>query len=200
MRHLTLYYLAVAFLVFGPGCGTQGTHPPTPTPPPISPPPILPPLPPSKPITPPKSPQDLVVAIVNNERTKHNLTPLVDSHQLDLAAQEYTHLMESRSTLSHDLGGGFANRVRLWNIGGFTAAGENIAMGQQTPEAAVTAWMNSAGHRANILNNTYNTTGVGAVKGGNGRWWWCQEFVTKTSSPHLPLSPILHAPGPLRTD
>ncbi len=53
-------------------------------------------------------------------------------------------------------------------------AGENIAMGQKTPEEVVNAWMNSEGHRANILNPNYNTIGVGYVSQGN---YWTQEFI-----------------------
>ena len=55
-------------------------------------------------------------------------------------------------------------------------AGENIAMGQQTPEEVVKAWMNSAGHRANILNANYNYIGVGYVSQGN---YWTQDLIGK---------------------
>ena len=55
----------------------------------------------------------------------------------------------------------------------YRAAGENIAMGYSTPEAVINAWMNSSGHRANILNANYTTIGVGYVADGN---YWTQEF------------------------
>ncbi|EBK2060154.1 hypothetical protein AAL85_25555, partial [Salmonella enterica subsp. enterica serovar Typhi] len=54
----------------------------------------------------------------------------------------------------------------------FGYAGENIAMGQKTPAEVVNAWMNSEGHRANILNANYNLIGVGYYNG-----YWAQEFV-----------------------
>lgn len=55
-------------------------------------------------------------------------------------------------------------------------AGENIAMGQRTPEEVVKAWMNSEGHRKNILSPNYNYIGVGYVAQGN---YWTQEFIGK---------------------
>ena len=56
----------------------------------------------------------------------------------------------------------------------FRGAGENIAMGYPTPQAVVNAWMNSSGHRANILNAAYTKIGVGYVAGGN---YWTQMFI-----------------------
>jgi len=53
-------------------------------------------------------------------------------------------------------------------------AGENIAYGQRTPQAVVNAWMNSSGHRANILNANYTQIGVGYVADGN---YWTQMFI-----------------------
>jgi uncharacterized protein YkwD len=52
---------------------------------------------------------------------------------------------------------------------------ENIAEGQQTPAAVMTAWMNSAGHRANILDCSLTTLGVGVATGSGGPWW-TQDF------------------------
>ena len=58
----------------------------------------------------------------------------------------------------------------------YKSAGENIAMGQKTPKEVVQAWMNSEGHRANILNGSYTHIGVGYVANGN---YWTQEFIGK---------------------
>ena len=58
----------------------------------------------------------------------------------------------------------------------YKSAGENIAKGQATPQAVVNAWMNSSGHRANILNKSYTRIGVGYV--ANGRYW-TQMFISK---------------------
>ena len=56
----------------------------------------------------------------------------------------------------------------------YRSAGENIAMGYRTPQAVVTGWMNSPGHRANILNSSYKRIGVGYVASGN---YWTQMFI-----------------------
>ena len=56
----------------------------------------------------------------------------------------------------------------------YRSAGENIAMGQRTPSEVVTAWMNSPGHRANILNSSFTRIGVGYVPAGN---YWTQMFI-----------------------
>lgn len=58
----------------------------------------------------------------------------------------------------------------------FRTAGENIAMGQRTPEEVVNAWMNSSGHRQNILNPNFTHIGVGYVENGN---YWTQMFIGK---------------------
>jgi len=59
----------------------------------------------------------------------------------------------------------------------FTAAGENIAKGQKTPESVMSGWMNSPGHRANILSANYNQIGVGYVTDSRGTTYWVQEFI-----------------------
>ena len=58
----------------------------------------------------------------------------------------------------------------------YRSAGENIAMGQRTPEEVVKAWMNSEGHRKNILNSSFTHIGVGHVASGN---YWTQMFIGK---------------------
>ena len=58
----------------------------------------------------------------------------------------------------------------------YRSAAENIAKGQSTPQQVVNAWMNSQGHRANILNKNYTHIGVGYVKSGN---IWTQMFISK---------------------
>lgn len=61
----------------------------------------------------------------------------------------------------------------------FRAAGENIAQGQATPQVVVTAWMNSPGHRANILSTNFTEIGVGYAAGGPGRHYWTQMFIRR---------------------
>ena len=61
----------------------------------------------------------------------------------------------------------------------YTAAGENIAKGQNSPQSVMNAWMNSSGHRANILNKSYNQIGVGVAKDSRGNLYWTQMFIKK---------------------
>ena len=59
----------------------------------------------------------------------------------------------------------------------YIAAGENIAYGQKTPSEVMNAWMNSSGHRANILNANFTEIGVGMVKKADGTPYWVQMFI-----------------------
>ena len=59
----------------------------------------------------------------------------------------------------------------------YRAAGENIAMGQRSPKEVVTAWMNSEGHRKNILNSSFTKIGVGVAQKSNGTLYWTQMFI-----------------------
>ncbi|MFP3338704.1 CAP domain-containing protein, partial [Micrococcus sp. SIMBA_131] len=61
----------------------------------------------------------------------------------------------------------------------YRSAGENIAAGQATPEEVVKAWMNSEGHRKNILNPGYTEIGVGYISGGSYGHYWTQMFISK---------------------
>ena len=55
--------------------------------------------------------------------------------------------------------------------------GENIAMGQRTPQEVMTAWMNSPGHRGNILSTAFTEIGVGVAKSKSGSYYWTQMFI-----------------------
>ena len=68
--------------------------------------------------------------------------------------------------------------MKKFNIS-YNTAGENIAMGQRTPSEVMTDWMNSSGHRANILNSNFTELGVGIYKGANGTIYWTQMFIGK---------------------
>ena len=58
----------------------------------------------------------------------------------------------------------------------YRVAGENIAQGQRSPEQVMSGWMNSKGHRENILNEKFTNISVGVYKGSNGRYYWTQMF------------------------
>ena len=114
-----------------------------------------------------------VVELVNEERAKAGLSAL----KLDLKASQAAQVRaeEIGSHFSHTRPDGRSCYTALKEAGvSYRAAGENIAKGQKTPEAVVTAWMNSAGHRANILSENFTAIGVGYVEGCN---CWSQFFI-----------------------
>lgn len=119
-----------------------------------------------------------VVELVNKERVSRGLQPLVNNWQLQRVARYKATDMLNKRYFSHTsptYGSPF-NMMENFGIY-FSSAGENIAMGQRTPEEVIRAWMNSPGHRANILSATYTQIGVGYAKGSNGVTYWCQMFI-----------------------
>lgn len=118
-----------------------------------------------------------VVNLTNAERTKAGLAPLQIDTKLMAAAREKSQDMQSNNYFSHTsptFGSPF-DRMKALGIS-YKAAGENIAKGQRTPQEVVQAWMDSPGHRANILNANFTHIGVGYVKTGN---YWTQQFIKK---------------------
>ncbi|MGM9951162.1 MAG: S-layer homology domain-containing protein [Lysinibacillus sp.] len=116
-----------------------------------------------------------VVALTNQARVENGLEPLAMSTSLMQSAQFKTEDMVATGILSHDSPnyGGMQNIFNRFNIS-YSYAGENIALGQRSPEEVVNAWMNSKGHRENILNSNYTHIGVGYSSNGN---YWTQHFI-----------------------
>jgi len=116
-----------------------------------------------------------IVDLVNQERRNAGLSPLTLDKKVTAAAQ--VRAKEIRHSFSHTRpnGSNFSTALREQNVS-YRRSGENIAWGQPTPEAVVKAWMNSAGHRANILNSNFTKIGVGYVQ-YNGRNYWSQLFI-----------------------
>lgn len=113
-----------------------------------------------------------VVALVNVERAKAGLSAL----KIDAAASKAAQVRaeEIRSSFSHTRPSGKSCFTALDEAGvSYHAAGENIAAGQQTPEEVVNAWMNSEGHRKNILSSKFTAIGVGYLEGN----YWTQLFI-----------------------
>ncbi|WP_225834510.1 sigma-70 family RNA polymerase sigma factor [Streptomyces sp. NK08204] len=120
-----------------------------------------------------------VVALVNKERAAAGCGPLAQDPQLQKAAQGHSDDMASRDFFDHTNPDGLGPGQRITAAGyRWSAYGENIALGQQTPQAVMDSWMNSPGHRANILNCAFKNIGVG-VHTGTGGPWWTQDFGTK---------------------
>ena len=116
-----------------------------------------------------------IVELVNEERAKAGLNPLTLQENVTEAAQ--VRAIECETLFSHTRPNGTSFSTALKEAGvSYRGAGENIAWGQKTPEQVMEGWMNSSGHRANILNDKYTTIGVGYYQNANGTNYWCQLF------------------------
>ena len=117
---------------------------------------------------------DRVIELVNQERTSRGLQPLLKHDGLMVAAAARAKELSQR--YSHTRPNGSECFTILWHLGiDYGYAGENIAMGQRTPEIVMNDWMNSSGHRANILNENYDCIGVGYTM-VDGHPYWVQLF------------------------
>nr|WP_027309461.1 SafA/ExsA family spore coat assembly protein [Caloramator sp. ALD01] len=119
-----------------------------------------------------------VVRLVNIERSKAGLPALKENWQLSRVARYKSQDMINKNYFSHyspTYGSPF-DMIESFGIK-FSAAGENIAMGQRTPQEVMNAWMNSPGHRSNILSPSYTEIGVGLAKDKSGRCYWTQMFI-----------------------
>lgn len=116
-----------------------------------------------------------VIRLVNDIRVKNGLKELAYDWQLSRVARYKSQDMKNNNYFSHTspVYGSPFQMMKSFGIS-YTAAAENIAKGQRTPKAVVDAWMNSSGHRANILNSNYTKIGVGYVADGN---YWTQMFI-----------------------
>ncbi len=121
--------------------------------------------------------EEEVVRLVNVERAKQGLSPLTIDWELSRVAKYKSQDMHDKNYFSHTsptYGSPF-DMMKKFGIS-YTAAGENIAKGQKTAAEVVKAWMNSEGHRANIMSTKYTHIGVGYVADGN---YWTQMFIKK---------------------
>jgi uncharacterized YkwD family protein len=118
-----------------------------------------------------------VVDLTNKERAKYGLPALKVDPKLSKMARDKAKDMHDKNYFDHN-SPTYGSPFDMMNQYGiqYKAAGENIAMGQPTPQEVVNDWMNSKGHRENILSKNYNYIGVGYVKDGN---YWVQEFIGK---------------------
>jgi uncharacterized protein YkwD len=101
-----------------------------------------------------------IVMFTNHERKRHGLPPLAIDLQLVRSARQHAQWMTLNRTLQHTS----------------QPVAENIAMGYPSSESVVQGWMNSSGHRANILNGSYRRIGVAAYQTSDGTIYWCQQF------------------------
>ncbi|MFM8980431.1 MAG: CAP domain-containing protein [Planctomycetia bacterium] len=118
-----------------------------------------------------------VLRLVNVERANNGLSALQWHEQASQVAYAHDVDMDVRNFFSHinPSGQDPLDRVVAAGITGFSSVGENIARGQSSPAEVMSAWMNSTGHRANILNSGYTHLGVGVHAAGD--IWWTQVFL-----------------------
>ncbi|MDX5572739.1 CAP domain-containing protein, partial [Streptomyces sp. ID01-9D] len=123
---------------------------------------------PTGPLTPARSE---VLALVNQERAKVGCSPLSTSAPLTSLAQNFSEDMAARGFFDHTDPDGDTPWDRAAQAGVQGLGAENIARGQADAQAVMEAWMNSEGHRANILNCDYKAIGIGVHEGSGGPWW-----------------------------
>ena len=116
-----------------------------------------------------------VVDLVNAERGKEGLSPLTIDPKVEKAATVRANEIQSNFDHTRPNGSSFSTALAEQGVT-YRGAGENIAWGQRTPQEVVTAWMNSPGHRANIMNKSYTHIGVGNTQNSSGTQYWVQLF------------------------
>jgi uncharacterized protein YkwD len=196
-----LVVLGVAVLVLPLSAGGGGQRPAVAEPPPTgvavlgsSPSVSTPPSPspsvspsrsvPRKPSHPPSptrkvtTPEDQVAVLVNQERAKAGCGALRTDERLRTAARGHSTDMAQNGYFSHTgrNGSSFVDRIAAAGYPRSAAGGENIAMGYRTPAEVMDGWMNSEGHRENILNCGFKAIGVGVARDSGGAPYWTQDF------------------------
>lgn len=116
-----------------------------------------------------------VVELVNKERSKAGLNALSIDENIETAAMVRSREIEKSFSHTRPNGSSFSTALSESGVK-FMGAGENIAWGQRSPEEVMNGWMNSSGHRANILNSSFKKIGVAYYVGANGRTYWTQLF------------------------
>ena len=121
---------------------------------------------------------EAILNLVNRERQKAGVPALTLSEKLTSIANTKAQDMADKNYFSHDsptYGSPF-DMLKHFGVS-YSAAGENIAAGQKTAEEVMNSWMNSSGHKANILNKNYTQLGVGFYRGGQYGTEWVQLFI-----------------------
>lgn len=122
--------------------------------------------------------EDEVIRLVNVERKKAGQPELIKNDELINVSRMKSQDFVDNNYFSHNspVYGSPFDMLRSFGIR-YSAAGENIASGQRTAAEAMNHWMNSSGHRANILNTSFNQIGVGVARDNNGNLYWTQMFI-----------------------
>ena len=119
-----------------------------------------------------------VIRLVNEERAKAGLKPLTENWELSRVARFKSEDMATKKYFYHTSPTYGSPFTMMKNFGiRYSYAGENIAYGQKSAAEVMKGWMNSPGHRQNILNSNYTQIGVGYVQNSNGTPYWTQMFI-----------------------
>lgn len=119
-----------------------------------------------------------VVRLVNAERAKYGLKPLAENWELSRVARYKSNDMSDEGYFSHTSPTYGSPFDMMKNFGiKYISAGENIAMGQRSAADVMNGWMNSPGHRGNILNANFTQIGVGYAVNSRGTPYWTQMFI-----------------------
>lgn len=119
-----------------------------------------------------------IVELVNAQRAQHGCGPLTVDPRIQTAAQAHSDDMAARNYYEHNTPEGVDPGTRMTRAGfPWQSWGENIFKSPKDPATAMDGWMKSPGHRDNILNCSYKSTGVGVNLSANGPWW-TQDFAT----------------------
>jgi uncharacterized protein YkwD len=121
--------------------------------------------------------EDQVSTLINQQRASHNCGPLTTDAKLRTVARAHSTDMSARNYFSHTSPDGVTFAVRIRSTGYTLGSAENIAWGYRSAADVVNGWMNSPGHRRNILNCAYNRVGVGLAYKSDGSPYWTQDFV-----------------------
>lgn len=124
--------------------------------------------------------ENQILKLVNAERSKMGISPLTLNWELSRVAKIKSEDMRDRNYFSHTsptYGSPF-DMMKKFGIS-YRSAGENIAAGQKTPQEVMNSWMNSSGHRANILSTSFTQLGVGKATGSRSSYsiHWTQMFI-----------------------
>jgi len=119
-----------------------------------------------------------MLARINSERAAVGASPLSMCNTLRTAAQNHSADQAAHNTMTHTGSDGSALNTRADRAGytGWTALGENVAYGYATVDSVMTGWMNSSGHRANLLSTSFSHVGLGQAAGSGGSLYWTQDF------------------------
>jgi uncharacterized YkwD family protein len=124
------------------------------------------------------SEENKVLELVNRERAKQGLQMLTGNSELTRVARKKCQDMINKNYFAHE-SPTYGSPFQMMEAEGirFSAAGENIAKGQRSADEVMSAWMNSPGHRSNIMSPAYTELGVGMAKDKNGSLYWTQLFI-----------------------